>query len=170
VTAFAPRSGISQTTSPGCKYCPNVSFDKECLDQLRAGTLPRHICDRDHEWLHIPKWSDVEYEYFEVGKGRVRVGGEMRDGKRVGGHAVDVGTWLRYLAQRLGNREAGWTRRRKTSDMSKRSDDDALLRPLLRWGAKKGKYGTQCRLNAEAGEALGRQALVTAYARRCALF
>lgn len=113
-TAVIKRSGYVSQTCDGycgkewgfaddfycCKYCLDVQFDQKCLDRLRAGTLDRDICSKDHEWLHVPPWSDEEY--FAVGKGRVRVGGEMRDGKRIGGEVVDVETWLDMLRKEWG--------------------------------------------------------------------
>lgn len=80
-----------------CKYCPDVQFDKPCLDKLRAGTLNRHVCGADHEFLHVPKWSDEAFR--EVGYGNVKVGGEMVDGIRVGGEVVEIEQWLDRLRE-----------------------------------------------------------------------
>lgn len=83
-----------------CKYCPDVQFDKACLDKLRAGTLNRHICGADHEFLHVPKWSDEAFG--EIGSGNVKVGGEMVDGVRVGGEVVEIEQWLDRLREEWG--------------------------------------------------------------------
>ncbi|MCJ1424920.1 hypothetical protein MMC29_002808 [Sticta canariensis] len=83
-----------------CKYCPDVQFDKACLDKLRAGTLNRHLCGADHEFLHVPKWSDDAFS--EVGFGNFRVGGEMVDGVRVGGEVMEIEQWLDMLREEWG--------------------------------------------------------------------
>ncbi|KAL2809195.1 hypothetical protein BJX63DRAFT_370382 [Aspergillus granulosus] len=41
-----------------CKDCINLTFDKDCFQQLRDGTLPLKVCDKDHEFLAVPKWDD----------------------------------------------------------------------------------------------------------------
>jgi len=56
------------------------------------------VCGKDHEWLHVPKWSDKEY----FGKDHVKTGGEMRDGKRVGGDVIAVEAWLDTLRKEWG--------------------------------------------------------------------
>lgn len=83
-----------------CKMCPDVQFDGRCLEKLRNGTLKRYICSPDHKWLHVPPWSDEEYR--EVRKDRVRIGGELVDGKRVGGQVVSVEEWLNALRDTWG--------------------------------------------------------------------
>ncbi|CEL02875.1 Putative NACHT and TPR domain protein (AFU_orthologue; AFUA_7G06670) [Aspergillus calidoustus] len=40
-----------------CKDCINLTFDKDCFQQLRDGTLPLKVCDKDHEFLEVPKWD-----------------------------------------------------------------------------------------------------------------
>lgn len=83
-----------------CKHCPDVQFDKACLDKLRAGTLNRHVCDADHEFLHVPKWSDEAFG--EVGFWNVKVGGKMVDEVRVGGEVVEITQWLDGLREEWG--------------------------------------------------------------------
>ncbi|RDW72310.1 uncharacterized protein DSM5745_07482 [Aspergillus mulundensis] len=38
-----------------CKDCINLTFDKECFEQLRGGTLPLKVCDKDHAFLEVPR-------------------------------------------------------------------------------------------------------------------
>ncbi|KAL4895563.1 hypothetical protein BDV59DRAFT_156698 [Aspergillus ambiguus] len=40
-----------------CKDCINLSFEKNCFRRLQQGTLGLNICDRQHEFLEIPKWD-----------------------------------------------------------------------------------------------------------------
>jgi hypothetical protein len=75
-----------------CKVCPDVQFDSGCLDKVRNGTLDRYICSSEHEWLHVPPWSDENYA--KVGKNNVQIGGTLKDGERVGGQVVPVKEWL----------------------------------------------------------------------------
>lgn len=82
-----------------CKLCDDVAFNDECLDKLRKGTLARFVCSPDHDWLLIPSWAD---EYRATGKGRVRMGGELIDGKRVGGQIVPVEEWLDTVREKWG--------------------------------------------------------------------
>ncbi|KAI1442152.1 hypothetical protein F5Y02DRAFT_421269 [Annulohypoxylon stygium] len=48
-----------------CKYCYQLDFCDGCLDKLKAGTLKMTSldiqCNKDHEWLHIPKWDRESY-------------------------------------------------------------------------------------------------------------
>ncbi|KAL6713602.1 hypothetical protein ACLMJK_009067 [Lecanora helva] len=74
-----------------CKVCNDVQFENQCLQKLRDGTLPFYVCSPNHDFLHVPSWVD---EYQATGKGRVRVGGELIDGRRVGDSIVPVEQWL----------------------------------------------------------------------------
>ena len=74
-----------------CKVCDDVDFEDECLERLKKGTLTRFVCSPDHDWLYVPSWVD---EYRATGVGRVRIGGELVDGKRSGGRIVSVEEWL----------------------------------------------------------------------------
>ncbi|KAK1147409.1 hypothetical protein N8T08_001491 [Aspergillus melleus] len=40
-----------------CKDCINLTFDRDCFEKLQKGTLPLNICDKNHEFLVIPKWD-----------------------------------------------------------------------------------------------------------------
>lgn len=64
-----------------CKdCCLSVYFCSVCIDKLRAGTLERQICGRDHTFLHVPKWSDIaaaDEAAGGVSEGYVRVGNEV---------------------------------------------------------------------------------------------
>ena len=82
-----------------CEVCYNTGFDDECMQKLRRGTLNHYVCSRDHQWLRIP--SCVE-EFKATGKGRVRVGGEFKDGKRIGGQIVAVEEWLDMIREKWG--------------------------------------------------------------------
>lgn len=83
-----------------CKFCPDVQFCEECRDTLKRGKLKRFICNKSHDWLHVPKWDDEEY--LKVGKGNVRIGGETKDGARVGGEVVPISEWLNLLRDEWG--------------------------------------------------------------------
>lgn len=87
-----------------CKICDDVDFEDECLVKLKSGTLKRFVCSPDHEWLYVPSWAD---EYRATGKGRVRIGGELIDGKRVGGQIVPVGEWLDTIREKWGIEKPG---------------------------------------------------------------
>ena len=58
-----------------CKQCPNVQFTPECLTILRQGKMRRHVCNKDHDFFHVPHW-DFE-KAWRVGKGNVQVGEEI---------------------------------------------------------------------------------------------
>jgi tetratricopeptide (TPR) repeat protein len=75
-----------------CRYCPDTQFTGDCVEKLKANKLERYICDPGHSWLHVPKWSDQDA--LEVGQGKVRVHGQLVDGKRVGGDIIEIQQWL----------------------------------------------------------------------------
>ncbi|KEF52389.1 uncharacterized protein A1O9_11630 [Exophiala aquamarina CBS 119918] len=83
-----------------CKICCDVQFDARCLKKLREGMLKRVICSPDHDFLHIPAFSDEDYQ--KVGKGNVRVGGMLVDGARQGGEIVPIADWLQSLRDQWG--------------------------------------------------------------------
>ncbi|KAE8450789.1 hypothetical protein EG329_005702 [Mollisiaceae sp. DMI_Dod_QoI] len=83
-----------------CRYCPDTQFTGDCLEKVKSNKLERYICHPDHSWLHVPAWSNAEA--LEVGKGRVRVHGELVDGKRVGGDTVDVDVWIDEIRVKWG--------------------------------------------------------------------
>ena len=82
-----------------CKMCDDVQFDDKCLKRLQQGTLARFVCSPDHEWQLVPSWVD---EFQATGKGRVRVEGELQDGKRVGGRIVPAEEWLDMIREKWG--------------------------------------------------------------------
>jgi tetratricopeptide (TPR) repeat protein len=55
-----------------CKICEDVQFDEHCLKKVRAGTLERRICSKNHEMLHVPKYDEQELK--TIGEGNVKVG------------------------------------------------------------------------------------------------
>ena len=83
-----------------CRYCPDTQFNHDCLEKLKSDTLLPYTCSPNHSWLHVPAWSDKEA--LAVGKGNVRVGGTLVDGKRVGGEVVKVGDWLDGIREAWG--------------------------------------------------------------------
>ncbi|KAF4460465.1 nacht and tpr domain containing [Fusarium albosuccineum] len=83
-----------------CKHCFDTGFCDDCLTKLKLGDsmLPalEMRCNKDHEWLYVPKW-DREL-YLNSLKKRVRVGGEIdAEGNRVGGEMVSAEEWLSRL-------------------------------------------------------------------------
>jgi tetratricopeptide (TPR) repeat protein len=43
-----------------CKQCVHngsVIFTSNCYEKLRNGQLTKHICDKSHEFLHVPPWD-----------------------------------------------------------------------------------------------------------------
>ncbi|KAK8214672.1 hypothetical protein IWZ01DRAFT_549923 [Phyllosticta capitalensis] len=40
-----------------CKDCVEVSFDRRCFEKLQQGTLGFNECDKDHNFLRVPKWD-----------------------------------------------------------------------------------------------------------------
>jgi hypothetical protein len=81
-----------------CLYCTDVQFDSGCVEKLKKGELDRFICHPDHLFVHIPAWTDEAW----AGKDRVRIGGELVDGKRIGGEVVTVTEWLNLLRKQWG--------------------------------------------------------------------
>ena len=82
-----------------CCLCDDVGFHRECLDKLRDGTLRRSVCSLHHEWLNSFSWED---DFKETGVGKVRMGGELQDGKRVGGRIVPIEEWLDSVREKWG--------------------------------------------------------------------
>ncbi|KAL5343425.1 hypothetical protein BJX70DRAFT_169222 [Aspergillus crustosus] len=58
-----------------CKDCINLTFDKDCFEQLQSDTLPLKVCNKEHEFLKVPRWEEGLLE--EKGKGAVPVGGRV---------------------------------------------------------------------------------------------
>ena len=50
-----------------CKDCVDLTFEKECFQQLQEGTHSLNICDKDHEFLHIPSWDREKMDRFRGG-------------------------------------------------------------------------------------------------------
>ncbi|CAF9936907.1 MAG: hypothetical protein HETSPECPRED_010494 [Heterodermia speciosa] len=105
-----------------CKVCDDVDFEDECLEKLKKDTLTRFVCSPDHDWLYIPSWVD---EYRATGKGRVRIGGELVDGKRIGGRIVSVEEWLDTIRKKWGIEK---------SRSSTQNDDEEMKEEEVRVG------------------------------------
>ncbi|GME27482.1 Neutral amino acid permease [Neofusicoccum parvum] len=71
-----------------CKDCIDTTFDAKCLEKLKAGTLTRQVCSKDHQFLHVPKWDDAKKET----KGSVRVGDEV----------LKIDDWVNRIRVRWG--------------------------------------------------------------------
>ncbi|KAI4239674.1 MAG: hypothetical protein LQ352_007783 [Teloschistes flavicans] len=82
-----------------CKVCDNITFHDECLAKVRKGSLNRYVCSPDHDWLYVPS---CVVEYKATGDGNVRIGGEFRDNKRIGGQIVTVEEWLDMIRENWG--------------------------------------------------------------------
>lgn len=85
------RSFTSRDSIWWCKICVDTGFDGDCLAKVRNGTLKTSICSPDHEWLCFSSLVD---EFRVTAQGSVRVGGELQDGKRIGGEIVTIEAWL----------------------------------------------------------------------------
>ena len=78
-----------------CKYCPDTVFCRECRQKVEDRTLERYWCHAGHDWLYVPPWSDEEFH--RIGRGRVRIEGEVVNGTRVGGRIVEIKEWLNMI-------------------------------------------------------------------------
>ncbi|KAI1023732.1 hypothetical protein LB504_005215 [Fusarium proliferatum] len=75
-----------------CKYCWDTPFCQNCLPLLQQGTSKMLACDARHKWLHVPRWNLRESTGLR--DGTVMMGGEIVDGRHVGGQRVKVKEWL----------------------------------------------------------------------------
>lgn len=83
-----------------CKICPDMQMCLDCLGKLQAGTLKRWVCSPKHDWLHVPKWDDEQFK--EIKEGKVKIGGELKNGVRVGGSIVTKEEWLNLVRDDWG--------------------------------------------------------------------
>lgn len=103
-----------------CKVCDDVQFEDECMQKLHQGTLARYVCSPDHEWLRVPSWTD---EYRATGKGHVRMGGDLQDGKRVGGQIVPIEEWLGMIREKWGIEKPTKVEQPKESEQEDASEE-----------------------------------------------
>ncbi|EXA35873.1 hypothetical protein FOVG_12995 [Fusarium oxysporum f. sp. pisi HDV247] len=75
-----------------CKYCWDTPFCQNCLPLLQQGTSKMLACDAGHKWLHVPRWNLREGTGLR--DGTVMMGGEIVDGRHVGGQRVKIKEWL----------------------------------------------------------------------------
>ncbi|TPX24225.1 hypothetical protein DIZ76_013568 [Coccidioides immitis] len=73
-----------------CKDCIDVQFDTACYEKLKAGTLGQKLCNKNHDFLHVPRW-DFE-EAASVPESHVRVGGET----------ITIPDWLSTIRKKYG--------------------------------------------------------------------
>ncbi|KAL9594253.1 MAG: hypothetical protein Q9219_007134 [cf. Caloplaca sp. 3 TL-2023] len=111
-----------------CKICYRVQHCGECTKKIRNGTLEDFNCRQDHEWLCLSSWSD---EYNATGKDRVRVGGEIRNGERMGGEIKLVTEWLEEVRMMwgiekptLGSKDDGGEQEKGQDGRMKQVDED----------------------------------------------
>lgn len=88
-----------------CRYCYDTAFCEDCLAKLKRGerlfSFGGFLCNKNHDWLYLPKRE--KREWLECLKGNVRVGGKFEGGVHVNGELVAVSKWLDNL-----KREWGW--------------------------------------------------------------
>lgn len=78
-----------------CKDCIDVQFCAVCVDKLRAGTLERQICGRDHAFLHVPRWTDIA--------AADKAAGRVPDGfMRVGDEVLAIKDWINGIRVKWG--------------------------------------------------------------------
>ncbi|MCJ1334433.1 hypothetical protein MMC10_011143 [Thelotrema lepadinum] len=82
-----------------CCVCVNVGFDRKCIEKLQTGTLRCLLCSPNHEWLYVPS---LDEGFKDAGKGYARMGGELQDGRRVGGDIVLVEEWVDSIREKWG--------------------------------------------------------------------
>ncbi|KAF5646220.1 Nacht and tpr domain protein [Fusarium sp. NRRL 52700] len=75
-----------------CKYCWDTPFCQNCLPLLQQGKSKMLACDAGHKWLHVPRWNLRESTGLR--DGTVMMGGEIVDGRHVGGQRVKIKEWL----------------------------------------------------------------------------
>ncbi|KAG5785770.1 hypothetical protein H9Q73_000625 [Fusarium xylarioides] len=75
-----------------CKYCWDTPFCQNCLPLLQQGTSKMLACDAGHKWLHVPRWNLRESTGLR--DATVMMGGEIVDGRHVGGQRVKIKEWL----------------------------------------------------------------------------
>ena len=85
-----------------CKVCYETHSHHNCLNRFKDGNLGPLVCDPAHDWLRMLSWED---QFKQTGRGKVRVGGELQDGERVGGEIVAVDTWVDMIREQWGFKE-----------------------------------------------------------------
>ncbi|KAF5237869.1 hypothetical protein FANTH_10583 [Fusarium anthophilum] len=75
-----------------CKYCWDTPFCQNCLPLLQQGTSKMLACDAGHKWLHVPRWNLRERTGLR--DGTVMMGGEIVEGRHIGGQRVKIKEWL----------------------------------------------------------------------------
>ncbi|KKZ61982.1 hypothetical protein EMCG_03539 [[Emmonsia] crescens] len=79
-----------------CKDCVGVNLCKDCFDKLQADTLqgiclgPSVICNKSHEFLHVPSWNDEEAG--RIPKGHVKAGEEV----------ITIADWVNNMRREYG--------------------------------------------------------------------
>lgn len=59
-----------------CRYCPNVLFCANCLQQRKGGTLAVNICSQKHDWVLLPPMPEPVQKRAEEQKDMVLMDGE----------------------------------------------------------------------------------------------
>ncbi|KAI9373279.1 hypothetical protein BJX61DRAFT_541905 [Aspergillus egyptiacus] len=71
-----------------CKDCINLAFDRDCFERLKGGTMPLKICNKDHDFLAVPKWDDAILE------------GAPGGSVPYAGKAISLEEWKREIAKK----------------------------------------------------------------------
>ncbi|KAL4906693.1 hypothetical protein BDW74DRAFT_136595 [Aspergillus multicolor] len=84
-----------------CKDCINLTFDRECFEQLRAGTLPLKICGKDHAFLEVPRLAGHSMNGNANANGNGSVAGidVPRGYVPLNGKAVSLEEWKRGIVR-----------------------------------------------------------------------
>lgn len=93
-----------------CKYCRCRSLCQPCRARFQDEPFPSNVryvedlaCQKDHDWLFLPRWTREAYITGLVGK--VMTGGYMENEVRVSGELMLVSDWIHLLKQ-----EWGWSK------------------------------------------------------------
>ena len=96
-----------------CKNCPDVQFDKACLDKVRCGGFDGVVCDLGHEFFYVPPWDVTKSK--ELRENWIDVGGDI----------MPIEQWITNIRKTWGlgmkdAQEKGW----KESEEEANDDDD----------------------------------------------
>ncbi|KAL4936021.1 hypothetical protein BDV06DRAFT_228270 [Aspergillus oleicola] len=73
-----------------CKDCINLTFDKDCFQQLQNDTLPLKVCDKVHEFLKVASWDEAQSVLRGAPRGSVPYKGR----------AISLEEWKRMIVKK----------------------------------------------------------------------
>ena len=98
---YAAKIGAFQRISITANTVEMYSSIRDVWINCERGTLSRHVCSSDHQFLYVPRWS--RETFAKIGKGHALVGGRNEGRSSCWRRKGRLGNLAGWIKERMGD-------------------------------------------------------------------